>query len=241
MTTRLLPKRELETKKASERKVAIDEGITLARKVDKLRETVAFEEVRLKQFREASVAQTKKEIAELVEQKQQVAYDIQKLEQVRANLRTPLDEEWAKVRKERAELEESKELYDLNSRSLSFAQKVYFADTKVLEDREARAVAKDLALDLRGDEIEAIHLDALKVLVDARNNAQATAKTLEVQAREISTREINVLGHERSIESREDFNRQREIELNKRERTINDKYATLLRTEQRIYGKRKKG
>ncbi len=240
MTTRLLPKRELETKKASERKVAIDEGITLARKVDKLRETVAFEEVRLKQFREASVAQTK-EIAELVEQKQQVAYDIQKLEQVRANLRTPLDEEWAKVRKERAELEESKELYDLNSRSLSFAQKVYFADTKVLEDREARAVAKDLALDLRGDEIEAIHLDALKVLVDARNNAQATAKTLEVQAREISTREINVLGHERSIESREDFNRQREIELNKRERTINDKYATLLRTEQRIYGKRKKG
>lgn len=66
---KLLPKSEVDLKKAQERKGEIDEGLKLAKKIDALRQAVVEEERKLTLFRRASLETIQKEIDDLLNEK----------------------------------------------------------------------------------------------------------------------------------------------------------------------------
>lgn len=66
---KLLPKKEIDVLKANERKIEIDEGLTLARKVDALRETKVNEEKSLMDWRNNSIKAVQNEIAQFIEER----------------------------------------------------------------------------------------------------------------------------------------------------------------------------
>ena len=94
---RLLDKKAISSDFNVQRKMQIDEGTNIARKVDVLRETLVSLENQHKTFiagmRQDLINQTKA----LEEQKSAVQGEVKQLEQRRKELLKPLDDEWAKL------------------------------------------------------------------------------------------------------------------------------------------------
>ncbi len=73
---KLLTKTEIEKQKVIERKVEIDQGMTLAKKIDSLRETASKEESNLAKFRIESLKTIKEEIDEKIRQRNSLESEI---------------------------------------------------------------------------------------------------------------------------------------------------------------------
>jgi hypothetical protein len=106
---RLLPKSEIHKLKAEAQKQSIDEGVKLAKRVDRLREVASEEEASLARFRTETLASINKDIVELDEQKSTLTGEIKHLFEVRNELLVPLDAEWDKVSEEKERLVKQQE------------------------------------------------------------------------------------------------------------------------------------
>ncbi len=78
---KLLSKQDIQKQKASERKSEIDQGMTLAKKVDELRETVSKESSNLAKFRIESLKTIHQEIDELLQQKNNLSNEVEQMKQ----------------------------------------------------------------------------------------------------------------------------------------------------------------
>lgn len=76
---RLLPKQEVNDRLKESRRIEIDEGAKLARKIDTLRETALKEEANLTKFREESIKIVTEEIKKLIEKKETLLKEIELL------------------------------------------------------------------------------------------------------------------------------------------------------------------
>jgi len=107
----ILPKKQdLDKAKNEERKRMIDEGKFLATKVDKLRETSANEEKQLKDWRENSLREVQKEIAQFIEEKETVKHEIEEARRERQELLKPLTKEWTELGKAKDDLEKERQV-----------------------------------------------------------------------------------------------------------------------------------
>lgn len=88
---KLLPKNEVDLKKAEERKGSVDEGVKLARKIDALREAASDEETRFSKFRIASLAILHKEIDSLIEKKKILEESITTLSEEKKRLQLAIE------------------------------------------------------------------------------------------------------------------------------------------------------
>lgn len=86
----LLPKKEIDLLKSSEKKIEIDQGIRLARKIDLLRETAAQEEDNLRKFRDETLKVIKAEIDGLLRRKKIVEDEITLLENKKEDIKKEL-------------------------------------------------------------------------------------------------------------------------------------------------------
>ena len=105
---RLLPKSELDKKKASQRQREIEEGLKLTRRVDSLREVAAEEDTKLEKYRAKTVAAIQAEIGPLDIKLGTLKKEIKELEDTRKNLLVPLDAEWKKVETVKETLEKDR-------------------------------------------------------------------------------------------------------------------------------------
>lgn len=81
---KLLTKPEVQREKASERKVEIDQGVMLAKKIDVLRETFSKEEANLAKFRLETLRLVQKEIDDRILQRNNLDRELEiKNERVR--------------------------------------------------------------------------------------------------------------------------------------------------------------
>lgn len=101
---KLLPKKEIDKQKADERKRLIDEGMALAKSVDKLRETRAIEEKNLREWRLDNVTRIQQEIESYLEVKENLRKETEAMEALRKKLIEPLDKEWEEINKIKQEL-----------------------------------------------------------------------------------------------------------------------------------------
>lgn len=107
---KILPaKKDLDKVKSQERKLEIDNGMALAKRIDALRETKDKEEQQLREWREGSVNKVKEEIAVLVYERDTLKKQNEQATIKRDELLKPLTTEWALVDKAKAQLAEDKQ------------------------------------------------------------------------------------------------------------------------------------
>ncbi len=239
MVMRLLSKQEINTHKALEKKQQIDEGVKLARKVDNLRELAADEDAALQKFRNETVAAINAEISTLSEHKIALMVEVSQLADARAAALKPIDAEIAVLNQTKADVVEAQRAMRSTAAQLS-------GRSYEIDDREREVEARENkveAFEEQAEENYGISVsaredaeDELAIVKRIRENADEKVATI---TQELHEREVALLGRERDIEGKEKSIAAQQKTLNEKEREVEDRYQTLLRTEQRIYGRRK--
>lgn len=237
---KILAKNEVSAAKNVDRKREIDEGVKLVRKVEALRKTHANEEATLKVFREQSVAQAMKDIEELVERKQNLTNEVADLEAKKIAANVPLDSEWERLREWEKEVAgrhfDNQTTTDLLAKATDLLSErergVNFEEERLADERarSKKMLGEALIKDTQAD-------NKLKMALEAEIASQE--RHAERSAR-IDKREKDLVARETASVARHSELDERERLAKENERAIQDRYDTLLRTEQRHgNGKRK--
>lgn len=231
---KLIPKSQIANDLASERANQIKEGLSLAKKVDVLRETLASLEAQHAKFLAGTQGELIKATEELQRKKQEVESEIAKLEIKRQTLLKPLDDEWASVKEAKEELNKQLEAFDLKENELTTKEKAFKKEEKRIE--KARIIAA---------EKEAESENLYRLATEDRDKAKElrTARTQEYKAfqtecakrsKEQDDREKALINHAHVNEHNKKILDKREKALTDKEKFINDKYETLMRTLNRL-------
>lgn len=237
--TRLLSKGEVNAARANERRTDIDQGLALARKVDSLRETASREETNLNMFRTETFKIVQKEVDDLILRKEGLQYEIGVLERQSMNLNRPFDEEWELVKMKRLSDLDAK-LEDVEAREKELVKGEYrFSfrenDLKLIETRARDESARSERL-LRQASVE--RDEAHEVLNRARLDDARIRSDLDARTDEFRKAEGEWKSRELDLSMREEALRRSVRELARREKFINDKYQTMLRTERALSNKK---
>lgn len=150
-----------------ERRKDIDNGVTLARRVDTLRDTLLNEEQKLENFRNSTIKIVQQEIDNKINEKTLLEIELVKLKEKRIELLKPLDEEWEQVNEEKQSvqklgyliLKEKDELADfdnyLNERDKNLIQEEQRIVTLKEQVKQELQTAHDISLEAKNCLIEA--------------------------------------------------------------------------------------
>lgn len=227
MVMKLLPKSEIDRRKAVEQKTAVDEGLKLARKVDNLRQTVAEEDAALQKFRKETLATIHDEISKEVKKRDELKQEVSVLEDRRVKLQVPLDEAWASLREEDDRAKTRRE--ELVAGELALKDKD--RETEVISKRASVLLAKattkeDLADHKLSDaahaleEAESARAVARRIKEDTEKVADKTRKELFHRDMMASARERDATLREEAVAKAEAFIRDEKIRLTDRELTL---------------------
>lgn len=234
----ILPKRkDVQIEIQAQRKSQIDEGVILAGKIDTLRRTLGDLESQHKVLLESLTNEAKSKSLALSKEIESKQDEVKILEENRKKLLEPLDQAWKEVRVKEEDLSEKTDKIRVFRQNLT-------EDKKELGNKlkKARDILKDISE--KSSQANDFFNKAydLKLKTEATNNSILNEK--EKQSKEFEAKNSNL----EKVEARNEFDRQanenlkkildtKEIKLNNRERAINDKYQTLLRSQTK-YGKR---
>lgn len=237
---RLLTKSEVQQELAVERKMQIDEGISLARKVDGLRQKATSEEAALEQFRTGTTSVVIKEVEELIEKRDNLKVEVRSLEEQRDTALDPLYTKEAEVDKKLEALEAAKQHLIEREEAVATAERELEVkrtelsrdrgtlDSELTEATEYKRAARDIFLAARVKESQ-VNDDL----------GQREAKVLG-RERSVAVREQAVAGRERDAENKLNTAKRIEREVVAREQALNDREETYQRNVERD-GKRSKG
>lgn len=218
---RLLAKKiDIEKAKNDERKKEIDSGVALATRIDKLRETSANEEKRLKEWRIESIRIVQKEIDDYITVRDNLKIQTEEAEVYRKKLLEPLDEEWAEINKIKSQqIQEKKNIFLLTE---EFKEERQLLNT---EQEKIRKVATEIG---------------------QKNNDIEKAKSEIISLKEMAQREYEIAREEHRIQT-ESFEkalsgadeRKKEYEValslvEIREKEVNKKEVDIIKREQHL-------
>ena len=226
-------KQIVNTQIADQKRHQVLEGVMIAKKVDVLRASLLELERNQKNFIEQSTIELTKATEKLHTKKIVLEREIKEAEEKLAELRKPLDEEWKQL------------VISQNNYEKEYT--LLFDDKIKLEAREQKAKEKQEELSRQAkhndliqeqfirllDEAKAEKSDADQILSDARANRDEIKQECNERLEQVAIREEKVQFDLQANENVAQINKAKELELNKRERQINDKYATLQRTLKR--------
>lgn len=230
----LLDKKQIVQQKSQERKTEIDQGVLLAKKIDALRETYAKEEQKLSLFRSENLKHVKKELDVLTEKKREYQSEIKALEKRCEELKKPLDAEWEELSKAQNSLEKLESEYRIKISDFLTKERLQKEREKEIQIEESRirdlrdSITKSVIVSERDRKVASEVLDSAKTL--SGNMIQEAQVRLDSSV----SREMEVAARERDIINSKKVLDRRESELDSRERAINDKYQTLLRSIKRL-------
>lgn len=231
---KILSKRAVDAQVALQRKSAIDEGVRIASKVDRLRQDLASLEAQHARYISGMKDELHKETDGLISKVADLKSEISDLEEKRAKLLAPLNQEWENVKIK------AKEILDREAKLVSVETSLSFREKTLLE-RDKKS--KDSLFRIKTHERE---------LERALNNAlfeEDRAKSIRSEAESYkSLKEKEILDKELACEKREQKNRNdeeanknlndllkaKERELVEREVRLNDREATLERNIKRL-------
>lgn len=233
---KLLRKSVLNTQVATQRREQINEGVTLAQKVDGLRQKLG----NLEEQERIYLAGMRKRLEETTEGLQE-GIDAKKLELVeiekeRQRLLTPLDEEWTKVKNREREIVLKLGALDVKENRLDASQKRL--DMKLVKAKESLGKIKVCERELEKTCQSANDLEA-----EALKNRDETLEEREKEHQLLDVRKAQLDGQEaRNIQENEsnvlfkDLLDMREKEVRDREILIKDREDTLARELKRRNG-----
>jgi len=218
---KILPKKtDIDKAKADERRREIDEGMKLAKSVDKLREARLAEEKSLKEWRDNNLAKVQQEIDSKIQINDGLKIEIKEAEAHKKKLIEPLDKEWKEINLAREELKEEKERIYLSGEQLKLKeQKVEDEQREVCQiivrqkQNEQKTIkAKDEAVSLKDL--------AQREYEVAREERIAQTDTYEKKLLGLSQRDKEYEVALQTIEIRENQVKEKEAELIKREKDL---------------------
>lgn len=227
---RLLNKKTVATEQARERKTQIDEGLKLATKIDALRRSDAEVEVQHNKFVSGMKAELESQTIGLSDGIKAKKEELVEIEAERQKLLEPLTAKWEEVTAKEKQVdtllaqaqqdallaEKSKDKYSVLEKKMKDSQ----ALTKV---REREVTKLYLRTQIGLDEAEQIRMESATEAQKQEASFSLRRVALDNQER-TNNFDFVANGNMRAILD------EREIELNMREKEINDKYATLERT-----------
>lgn len=158
----------------NQKRLDIDNGLKLARKVDNLRETVLEEENRYNLFKEETIKIIQQDINNKIFEKESLQVEIKKLEEQRKSLMIPLDKEWGNVNSSKQSLQTEKDI-------LTSDQKVLNEKIRQVEEDNKNFLSKQKLLDKKIKENQ----DKLDI---TNKNLKLSEETLEKSKTESETR-----------------------------------------------------
>ena len=227
---KLLKKSVLNNEMATQRKQQIDEGISLAQKIDTLRQTLG----RLESQHSAFLSKVKTDLenttSDLQREIDSKRAEIDELEKQREQLLKPLDVEWEKLEKEKTLVQSLKE---------SAEKKISESDDKDKKAEEKFANAREIFLRAERKEGEADM--RLESSIENEEKSKLHLSTSEEKLANIESycaekiqeslsRDVTIAARERELDILQDSLSRKEQELKDKERLVDDKYATLQRT-----------
>lgn len=231
---KLLPKSELLQRKSDAKKMEIDEGVRLARKIDALRDTYNEEEKSLNKFRTETVSRIHQEISTEREKLSNLQKEVIELSDQRAELLIPLDKEWDELRMAQEELKASQKAIEHEwSQILKSEQDIKYRNQEI-----AKTLSRALSFEKK-------HAEILKNTEDVNKLANAEfqesvqikermEKLYEDMIKELRKRDSDLASKERDYIMKEAKLTKRESELENGWKILNDRKETFERTINRL-------
>lgn len=217
---KLLTKSAAALQKTVQRQSEIDSGVSIARKVDTLRQTLASLEQQQQIFIEGQKKSIEDATRELFEKKHDLESEIRTLEEHRKELLKPLDDAWNEVRLKQDSLEIERS--DLKNEKVIVEEKRHELDTKLNEVQSTLIRIKtneERALELH-NEADIAKKNALLALNKADNHRESVEKYYNEKKLQIELKERKL---DYDIKHYKDFMktlREKERELSLRELKI---------------------
>lgn len=226
---RLLDKFQINTSKALERKLEVDEGKKLAGSVDALRELQSKEQSSLSQWRDAAMSQAKRDIGESLAELAGVRSQIATAQQQRDALNKPLTDREREIDLKDAKL--NQRVTELDERELAIRIKEGTVGTKEqdlnvkevhLNELETGTISLNLEAQRREKE-------ARTLLRDAEKTSQAAKDYKAAVDADIGARQVDLAARENAADLRQNAQDREEVRLSLRERAIIDREEQLER------------
>lgn len=224
---KLLPKKEIDIRLATEKKIQIDEGMSLAKSVDNLRKTLATEKKNLAEWRESNIKQIQQEIDSYIEVKENLKIATEKAEAHRKELLEPLDKEWEKVNKEKELLaEEKKEIY-LSGERLKTEKKEIEKDRQKISEIVSQITKNEKDTEKIKEEINSLKDLAQREYEMAREDRISHSDIYEKTMRRLSDKEKEYEVAMSIIQIRENEVKEKESDIIKREQHLETQQKAL--------------
>ena len=231
---KLRDKKQIASDFQEQKKSQVDEGVRIAKNVDLLREELASLEKQRKDFLDGSKLELTKATGKLLERIEILKGEVKKLEERQAELRKPLDDAWAT-------LEEEKALHAIAVKEFGIETDELSKKAKAIKKEEERIAKAKLALEEDERTIGRLNSDA-KSLKEEAERINETAKrehAEQIQKFATANTELSKKQAQVDIDAKDNARVKkaqdlREKRLNDKERKIDDKYQTLLRTINRL-------
>lgn len=230
---RLLDKKEINVLKARERKMEVDQGAMLARKVDSLRELASKEQSGLIKFRDESLKKFKDEVSEITKQKRELLLEVESLREERKILQVPLDTEWLKVNAKEAELRDWEG--ELFKKDFELSKRVdeIFERIKILEKEEENIKkVQEETLNLN-EEIELLRQNTLNINKEAAELKRKTENDRADVLIELEKKENELSAKLRDADNLKKSLLAKEKELSITKRQVEDQRQVLERALKR--------
>lgn len=210
---KLLPKSEVDKRKAAEQRVAVEEGLKLARRVDNLREVASEEEKALEEFRVKTVSTINEEIVGKVQERDALTTEVKILEERRVQALKPFTKERASLDAYKSDLDERGEKLDEREAKIK--------DTERDTDQANKLARAALAKAETREDLAATTLGDAKVKERAAELALQSATSIKEKAQKLSDEMRKELHH-------------RDMMASARERDVSIKEARLTKEEEEI-------
>lgn len=231
---KLQPKKTVAVQVATERRQQIDEGVSIAKKVDALRENFAQLQFQQRKFVESSRLELERQTSGLTEEIASKRRELLELAEEKKLLLAPLDEAWRDVKEKRKEVQ--KRLTQIAQKEKGLAVSISKAEADRQEAKSALSNIKVRERELAKAYTEA---DSLRAEAEATNAEAKSNKEKSVEKLEQKWEELEKIQAKNQFDAEANLNQKAlldliEKELNDKDRAVNDKYQTLLRTQERI-------
>lgn len=213
---KLLEKKTINQAVQAERKTAIDSGIFLATKVDKLREDLLNLEKQRADFIAGSRQELEDAIGDLKIQKNSLDFEVKEAIKRLAKLREPLDEEWKNLEN----LKE--EVIKIKLESETYFQSLIRERADVYSEKEeVDSLLKQVSDDKHRswkvlEQIEEDKRQTKKLLVEAQS-------LKDHKEAELYIKELSLESKEKNLKEREDKLKLERLELNKEKKLLSIK------------------
>lgn len=227
---KLLSKTQILDDTNRQRKIEIDQGVQLAKKVDNLRELLATLERQHCDFISFSVLERTKKLGLLDSEINDKEKLLEKLEDKRKILLKPLDDEWTQLKQKQKEHIANIEALSLKQNELSkkekeisLEQKRLQRDKEIIEDTKRDANTKI-------ENVKRMEYDIEQYLKTIKTEREEAQRNYLQASNMLSKQEIENNNWAQALNKREKLLKDKEKELIDKERAITDKYNTLIRT-----------